>query len=169
MPPLLTLLAVVLLEVLLLPPAVSAQHETEPEGGHQEHKQSGFHHLGLFLRVTHKESETAAFTTGLDYSYRLAPPVGFVALVDNPHGDFRDGIFAVGFAIYPFGEAFVLFAPGYEFQEHAEPEILYRLGVGYDLFVIRHRLFVAPAFNLDFVGDETVIVNGLGFGVALGG
>ena len=94
--------------------------------------------------------------------------MGLLALLDNPKGDLRDGIFAAGFAIYPLAESFFVIAPGYELQEGNEPEPLIRLGVGYNIPIGKSAFTIAPALNFDFVGDELVWVYGLNFEVERG-
>jgi hypothetical protein len=139
--------------------------EGEPE---EEEKESGFHHLSVFLGATDRQDGEPEFTMGIDYVYRLAPIVGIGALYDNPRADFRDAIIAAGFTLYPVAEFYVLAAPGFEFQEGHDTEILFRLGLGYNVFIGKSQFTIAPALNFDYVSDEVVYVYGLNFGIELG-
>jgi len=53
-------------------------------------------------------------------------------------------------------------APGFEKKSEHGAEFLIRAGVMYDFEV--GRFTIAPAFNIDFVDDEEVLVYGLNIG-----
>jgi len=149
--------------VLLALPG-SARGDTEEH----EHKASGFHHVGLFLGGTtkevHHETETT-FTLGAEYSYRLNPWFGLVAMAEFAGEEFRSHVFVAGVTIYPIGRLGFAFTAG---VEHVDKESLFlvRTGVGWGISLGGPWLIV-PELFLD-VGQETAVVYGLAFGRAFG-
>lgn len=56
----------------------------------------------------------------------------------------------------------LLLASGFEWKPEHDAEFLVRVGVMYDFEV--GRFTIAPAFNVDFVDDEEILVYGVNIG-----
>ena len=103
-----------------------------------------------------------AFTLGLDYEYRLNRRWGVGALIDYAGKDTRSLVVAIPLVLHPTGRLKIFVAPGVEDKKDHDAEFLVRAGLMYDFEV--GGFTIAPAFNVDFVGDEEVLVYGVNVG-----
>jgi hypothetical protein len=165
--------------------AMAQEHGEEhgPEAGVAEHAEHEFHrhHFSVFLGVTagevEKEAEAGvaseggavivedetAFTLGLDYEYRLSRRWGVGALAEWAGKDARFWVVGIPAAVlHPKGGLKLYLVPGFEKSNEHDAEFLVRLGAMYDFEV--GRFTIAPAFNVDFVDDEEVLVYGVNIG-----
>jgi len=120
-------------------------------------------HLGVFLGATDWEhSNNREFTAGLLYEHRFNRYIGVGALVEQGDVGNNTSKAAIALWVHPFADALLLVAPGYEFVDHEEEEMV-RAGVGWDLKA-GENFTITPNFNVDFFDDYEVWVYGLTFG-----
>jgi hypothetical protein len=157
--------------------ATGQEHEEHPasEEGAGTHEEHDFHrhHVSVFLGVTdgeiekehgHGEGETVDkrnFSMGLDYGYHFNQRWGVGALVEYEGQDFRTWVAGVAGVLHATRALKLIAAPGFERHE-GEYEFLFRLGIRYDFEV--GRITIAPAFNVDFVDGEEILVYGVNIG-----
>lgn len=179
--------ALVLLGALPAPSSAEEHGEEHPSHGEstehgEAHGEHEFHrhHFSVFLGVTDGEIEKEApvegesgggevvfedqraFTVGLDYEYRLNKRWGVGALIDFAGKDFRSWVAGVPLVLHPGGAWKLYAAPGLEDKETEDAAFLVRAGVMYDFEI--GGFSVAPAFNVDFVDSEEVLVYGVNIG-----
>jgi hypothetical protein len=163
--------------------ATAQEHgeEHHPQAGVEEHGEHEFHrhHFAVFLGVTdgevEKEAEVAAeseggattedqraFTLGLEYEYRLSRRWGIGALIDYAGKDFRSWVAGIPVILHPAGEWKLFAAPGLEDKADDDAEFLVRVWVLYDFEFGAFK--IAPVLQVDFVGDEEVLIYGVNIG-----
>ena len=86
--------------------------------------------------------------------------MGFLA--DFAGGEIDSQVYAVPLTYHAGEKLRLVGAPGIELS-HGHSEFLVRLGAAYDFH--RKRLTISPTASLDFVGGDTFVVVGVGFGV----
>ena len=130
-------------------------------GQHEEAHHGHKHHVALFLGNTHDDHGEDAFTTGLDYEYRLTDLLGIGALIDWAGGDMKSTVVGAVLFVHPCKNARLLAAAGNE-HRHGEDEFIVRLGVGYDIHASDWTL--SPLVEVDFLehGENWI------YGVSLG-
>ncbi len=117
--------------------------------------------IAIFLGLTTNKDATAG-TFGVDYQYRLSPPVGLGLVLDHAAGDIKSTIVAPGLFLHLLNWEATL-APGVEFVD-SETKFVFRVGIEYE-FKLPY-FSISPAINLDFErGDEIALVYGLSFGM----
>ena len=149
------LIAIVLL-IMMAPGTTAAEEEHEGHEGVHGHQ----HRLELFLGNTHDEGEDG-FTVGIGYEYRLNEILGIGGLVEHVGGDLNEFIGAVPLFIHPYKGWIFILAPGFDYRQDRH-DFLFRAGVAYEFEI--GRWSITPAFNVDFVEGEEVLVYGLSFG-----
>ena len=117
--------------------------------------------IAIFLGLTTNKDATAG-TFGVDYQYRLSPPVGIGLVLDHAAGDIKSTLLAPGLFIHLLKWEFVI-APGIEFVD-SETLFVFRGGVEYEIKL--PYFSISPAINVDFErGGEIALVYGLSFGM----
>ncbi len=117
--------------------------------------------IAIFLGLTTNKDATAA-TFGVDYQYRLSPPVGIGLVLDHAASDIKSTIVAPALFLHLLNWEATL-APGAEFVD-SETKFVFRIGIEYE-FKLPY-FSISPAINVDFErGDEIALVYGLSFGM----
>ena len=149
---------------------------------HEVHHHSN--HLALFLGGTDGKGEIGvAFTVGLDYERRLGKGLGIVALFDYAARPLEETVLGAGLMVHPTGGLVFTVAPGVLFEKErgghdaasrsaggygessgTNAELVLRVGVMYEI-EIGERFSLAPQFDLDLLGRDTVPVFGVSAGI----
>ena len=117
--------------------------------------------IAIFLGLTTNKDATAA-TFGVDYQYRLSPPVGLGLVLDHAGGDIKSTLLAPALFLHLLSWEVTL-APGVEFVD-SETFFVFRGGIEYEIKL--PYFSISPAINIDFErGGEPALVYGLSFGM----
>ena len=124
----------------------------------------GPHIVELFLGNTRGETAAGnenAFSAGISYHYLFNPTVSVGLTAEYASDPLDSWVLGVPM-IFRVGEGWQLTAmPGIE-REHGDSELLFRLGVGYEIEMTGYSL--KPEVNADFVDGEVAIVAGVSIG-----
>jgi hypothetical protein len=146
----------------LAPQPVWAAGQETPQGKTEEWAADGRNDLSLFIGVTSSDGESGP-SVGLDYERRLSRRFGIGGVIEYTGLDFREGVAAVSLNWHSWKELTLLAAVGVEVErEDGSDAFLFRVGAEYG-FALGKGFEIAPALNVDFTGDETAVVYGLGF------
>ena len=146
-----------LLIFILLPGNIWGQEEENEDP-------KGISDISLFLGAS-SNSETTAFTIGMDYQYRISRLIGVGVIVDHATGDFKSTLVAPALFLHVKNLSFTV-APGAEFSDDDTAMVL-RLGASYE-FELSRRFALIPAifYDTERNGDPT-LVYGVGFSIKL--
>lgn len=126
-------------------------------------KEESKNELSIFLGAT-SNSDSTAFTLGVDYQHRFSKVFGFGGLVDYAMGDIQSVLVAPALYLHAWKFEFTI-APAAEFSNSDIVAVL-RLGAAYE-FEIK-RLSISPSLFFDTERDESPSwVYGLSFGFEL--
>jgi len=117
--------------------------------------------IAIFLGLTTNKDATAA-TFGIDYQYRLSPPVGIGLVLDHAAGDIKSTLLAPAVFLHLLSWELTL-APAVEFVD-SETSFVFRAGLEYEIKL--PYFSISPTINLDSErGGELSLVYGLSFGM----
>jgi hypothetical protein len=117
--------------------------------------------IALFLGLTTNKDATAA-TFGVDYQYRLSPPVGLGLVVNHAAGDIKSTLLAPALFLHLLSWELTL-APAVEFSD-SETSFVFRAGLEYEIKL--PYFSISPTINLDSErAGELSLVYGLSFGM----
>jgi hypothetical protein len=117
--------------------------------------------IAIFLGLTTNTDATAG-TFGVDYQYRLSPPVGIGLVLDHAAGDINSTLLAPALFLHLLSWELTL-APAVEFVD-SETSFVFRAGLEYEIKL--PYFSISPAINVDFErGGEPALVYGLSFGM----
>ena len=117
--------------------------------------------IAIFLGLTTNKDATAG-TFGVDYQYRLSPPIGLGLVLDHAAGDIKSTLLAPALFLHLLSWEVTL-APGIEFVD-SETFFVFRGGIAYEIKLPYFSIY--PAINVDFErGGEPALVYGFGFGM----
>jgi hypothetical protein len=117
--------------------------------------------IAIFLGLTTNADATAA-TFGVDYQYRLSPPIGIGLVLDHAAGDIKSTLLAPALFLHLLSWELTL-APAVEFVD-SETSFVFRAGLEYEIKL--PYFSISPAINLDSErGGELSLVYGLSFGI----
>jgi hypothetical protein len=171
-PRLLTIAFLLLGETGLKPARALAQeagHETRAGEAHEGHRHAIFGIAGL---ATHTAEGDTGPAFGLGYAYELSPRWGVSVKTEYASSDLeRDYILLVGGAFLPTERLEIIGMAGVEKasieEEHegepieeTETEVLFRLGLGYQV-PLSARFHLVPEFNVDLAAGRSTLVYGL--------
>jgi hypothetical protein len=153
----------VLVSLLLFPAALAAQEEHELDSEESAVHETGHHknHLALALSVIFEEDETGP-GLGLDYERRFSRRFGIGALAHYAFGDLRAWVVAAPIFLHATDRLTFQLGAGYEKASGHDGEALIRLGVEYAFHV--GRFTIAPAFNVDIIEDDEILLLGVNIG-----
>ncbi len=114
--------------------------------------------LGVFGGITQESSDLGG-SLGLRYEYLFFEGYGIGGILEFAFGSVeRSWLAAVPLYFHPFDKWYLLLAPGVEF-EGGDGNMLFRIGVGYDL-EFKPQWSLVPEFNVDFTDGDTKLVYG---------
>ncbi len=117
--------------------------------------------IAIFLGLTTNKDATAA-TFGVDYQYRLSPPVGVGLVLDHAAGEIKSTLLAPALFLHLLSWEITL-APGVEFVD-SETNLIFRAGIEYEIKL--PYFSISPTINLDSErGGELSLAYGLSFGM----
>lgn len=123
-------------------------------------KEESKNEISFFVGAS-TNSETTAFSFGIDYQFRINKVVGVGAIVDVATEDY--GSIMLGPAVYLHASKFeFVVSPTIEFSDDDSTGVL-RLGVAYEIEL--SKFSISPSLNFDTErGGEETLVYGLSFG-----
>lgn len=176
----LSILTLILFTGLLAFGQDDGHHDDQHKTGHGSHHHK--HHMALFNGATTSFGHHfTAYSTGLDYEYRLADFFGTGFMAEVVHAATREYIAGIPFFIHPYKGFKIIAAPVVMVSEHQEIEVVHhkaaettneqeaqlgvRLGVGYDFHL--GRFSAGPVVNYDFINNMGSAVYGISIGIGL--
>ena len=123
----------------------------------------GISDISLFLGAS-SNSETTAFTIGVDYQYRISRVFGVGAILDHAAGDIKSTLVAPALFLHLKKLAFTV-APGAEFSDD-ETTMVLRLGAEYEFELSRFSISPAIFYDTERGGEQTWVY-GLSFGIKI--
>ena len=136
------------------------------ESSHSEHGEAEHHknRVAGFIGITDEDRRERALTLGVDYSRWLSPSFSIGVGIERALGDLDFTVVAIP-VFYHLHEWTFFAGPGWEKVDDEDgTENLIRVGVEYGIEMDGYE--IAPAFMMDFIDGEVVLIGGVA--IALG-
>ena len=137
--------------------AEESSHNGHDEAEHEKNRVAGF------IGITDENRRERALTLGVDYSRALSPSFSIGVGIERALGDLDFTVLTVPIA-YHLGEWAFFAGPGWENVDDEEgTENLIRVGIEYGFEMDGYE--IAPAFMMDFIDGEVVLILGVAIGL----
>ena len=169
------LITALMIAIILLSITATAQeHATESHDTH-----AARYHTGIFIgAASSMQEKTSNFALGIDLERRIRRHFGIGLMAESVFAEHIESLIAVPLFFHA-GSLKCWLAPGIEFAKEIDEAktaetgketlemkevFLIRAGLGYDIHL--GKFSISPAVNLDFAGEKTSLVYGVGLGMA---